>query len=550
MRASTLSFLGALAVLATACGDDDTSGTDDAGASDAGIDGGGGDAGSTSDAGGADECIPVRATTWTLEGLDDVSIGYLARLVPQVDGDTYDLSIQFYRYGDTEYVGTFDVSTGPDSNHESCAHCVQAWHGTDRTRGFFVTEGSLEITSDPFEMRLAGSLTGARLIEVTIEGPTLMSVPVPGGRCLVVEDVEFDRTFAPEGWTCATEAYHDGETCDCRCGPIDPDCYEDLPVEGCFPGEVCVGVPNQEIIRIDGACKERCDRATGDACDVGVCSFGPNNVDVCVSELEDWDPEADIGETCAEGAGFCAIDEGGFVRGVCDIHDRNDRECKPTCDEDSDCNLAVFERCYTITAGWPPEGFCSPRYPIDWTCSGDRYEDGTYCDCECGVFDPDCYDSTRAVRGCGDGETCVDGASCEPIPANDTCAAAIPLTPGTPVTGTTLGALTQYTAATPCVTSEQQGPDVAYSIALTAGQTLTVTATPTEHNLALSLRGPGAASVCDTAASCVAGVDANERAMAETLTYTATTAGTYYVIVDSFWSGEHGEFTLNATLTP
>lgn len=35
-----------------------------------------------------------------------------------------------------------------------------------------------------------------------------------------------------------------------------------------------------------------------------------------------------------------------------------------------------------------------------WTCDRKQYSDGAFCDCQCGLFDPDCDDESLPVRGC------------------------------------------------------------------------------------------------------------------------------------------------------
>jgi hypothetical protein len=139
-------------------------------------------------------------------------------------------------------------------------------------------------------------------------------------------------------------------------------------------------------------------------------------------------------------------------------------------------------------------------------------------------------------------------------PANDTCAAAIPLVIGTPVMGSTAGAARNYNMGlegATCTGFAQPGPDVVYSLALTANQTVTVTLSNTAptYDGSIALLGPGAATICDAApiTTCVKGADATFDGQNETFTYTATTAGTYFVIVDAFGANEGGTFTLNVT---
>ena len=501
------------------------------------------------DAGG---CIQASLEPFRLDVADDVSIRYRASIQPAIGGNPYDLYLEMNRYGDATYEGTFTLGEGPDANFGTCAHCVVAFTGTGLSRGFMADSGTLELRRDPFSLRLDAVLDGLRMIEITIEGEDLHSVPVPGGRCLVFDRVEVDRAFAPPGWTCNAEQYGDGETCNCRCGISDADCFEgSLPVAGCLPDQLC-------IARIDGfelrpACADPCDRDTGVSCPPrGVC------VDdfvggVCDDSDVRIDRDALVGERCSEGARHCAValapDGSGVANGYCDDTDPSNVVCRPRCEQDDECDAARFERCYTIgfSRDDTPYGFCAPRFPPSWTCSGARYEDGVTCDCECGAPDPDCTDPTRPLMGCDAAERCLSDAMCAPIPANDTCATATALGVGT-TTGTTRGGGDDYTHVRDgggCIAVDEDGPDVVYSIALTAGQRLRVVGSTSEFDIALSLLGPGSPAVCDRASSaCVAGTDSARFGEPETLDHVAAATGTYYLVVDSFYIEQLGAFEL------
>lgn len=528
--------------------------------SDAGrLDAPGTDAPTTADGGldargDAGECIAVTLENWELNQADDVSVRYRARVRPEIDGDAWDLYVEMLRYGDTEYVGTFPLGgTGPDGNFGTCAHCVIAFYGTTIDRGFLAEAGTLELGVDPFSLDLDATLTGVRLREVTIEGDDLHSVPVPNGRCLDVADTSIERHFAPEGWLCPADDYSDETTCDCRCGIMDPDCFAGLPVAGCEAGERCI-----YWLGPDGlvpACAEACDR-DAPTCDTDTACVDDSFGEVCEIDETRLDLEAAVGATCATPENrWCGI-TGGVATGMCDVWDRNDQQCRARCEVDDDCDTAAFERCYTIggdaegTRFW---GLCTPRFPEAWTCGGATFEDGVTCNCGCGAADPDCNDTTLEVVGCDTTESCAEGTTCVPIPENDTCATALPLAVGT-TEGSSLGARGDYTFvrdAGACLNVEEDGPDVVYSVSLTAGQTLTVELLA-EHNGSLYLLGPGAASICTAtpAAACVAGIDVAGGTEVETLTYTATAAGNYYLVVDAFWTGGYGDFELETTITP
>lgn len=193
--------------------------------------------------------------------------------------------------------------------------------------------------------------------------------------------------------------------------------------------------------------------------------------------------------------------------------------------------------------------------PSAWTCAAETYDDATNCNCMCGALDPDCYiDPLLPVAGCTTGGDVCFNDACVAPPANDTCQTAIALTIGTPVNGTTAGAGRTYDAGLDeptCTNFAQRGGDVVYSVDLTAGTAYTVTLSGlgAMHDGSISLVGPGAATLCDAdpIATCVAGSDAGDDGENDTFTYTPTTTGTYFVIVDGYGLTEGGPFTLAVT---
>lgn len=140
-----------------------------------------------------------------------------------------------------------------------------------------------------------------------------------------------------------------------------------------------------------------------------------------------------------------------------------------------------------------------------------------------------------------------------PPPVNDTCESATTLLLSTPVSGTTTGATNNYDSGLEtCTGYTQAGGDVAYSVLLFSGQTVTVTLSNVYPALdaSISLLGPGMASVCNAVpVTCLAGADANAFGGGETFSYPVTQTGTYYIIVDSFYTGskDTGPFTIQVT---
>jgi hypothetical protein len=192
--------------------------------------------------------------------------------------------------------------------------------------------------------------------------------------------------------------------------------------------------------------------------------------------------------------------------------------------------------------------------PTAWTCPHDQYEDGATCHCLCGAIDPDCLSDAAPVVNCTTvGDACFAGACVTP-PTNDTCAMATPLVLDTPATGTTAGAKHNYNAGlegATCTGDAQPGPDVVYSIDLTAttAYTITLSGLASTVDLSVAVIGPGAATQCDAnpITTCVGGADTPTNGATETVMFTAAATDTYYIVVDSWSAAVGGAFTLAIT---
>ena len=142
-----------------------------------------------------------------------------------------------------------------------------------------------------------------------------------------------------------------------------------------------------------------------------------------------------------------------------------------------------------------------------------------------------------------------------PPPLNDTCESAQTLTLFAPSSGTTTNATNNYDSGleTPtCTGYAQAGADVAYSITLMSGQSVTVTLSSVYATLdaSISLLGPGTASVCNASpVTCLKGADSNGFGAGESFSYNVTQSGVYYIIVDSYFTknGDTGSFTIAVT---
>lgn len=314
---------------------------------------------------GEDACIPVSLGPVRFSFQDDVSTHYEAQLTTTIDTAVPDyLVLQFFNYneriGDLG-IGSFALNDGANGNYGACTECVlvfvdQLDANATPTRTFFQSAGTITLTQNPRETRnLAGSLRGLQLVESTIGGPSLESAPVPGGACLVVDDLELDVRYVPAGWTCEPERFNAGDgVCDCNCGDVDDDCFSDpapTTVIGCEEGEAC---------RFDfvfgGAatpkCVETCDVFAGAGCaGGGVCALGDPQ-DLCQDDVDVVDL-AGVGEACG-------TDFNRFICGVVDTIPQGlcsngnfetgaDRVCQPLCERAADCNEGQF--CYTIVGG-------------------------------------------------------------------------------------------------------------------------------------------------------------------------------------------------------
>ncbi len=132
----------------------------------------------------------------------------------------------------------------------------------------------------------------------------------------------------------------------------------------------------------------------------------------------------------------------------------------------------------------------------------------------------------------------------------DTCASAITLVPGTPLTNQNLGDFgNDYVgpdtgSATDCFGST--AGDVAYTVTVPAGQVLTVLVTP-EAGFDPGLSVSESAAACD--ATCIATADRGSSGDPETYSYrnSGNAPKTLFIVVDGY-DGSSGTFSIGATL--
>jgi hypothetical protein len=435
---------------------------------------------------------------------DGSSISWSAPISTDLGGGgPANLSIQFYSVAADPLTGTIDLSAGDQNNFATCAACMLVFT-TDTTgalvKTFYQSGGSLALTEDPLATsHLSGTITNLSLIEVTIDQTSFMSTPVVGGVCLSLGTVTLASDAVPAAWTCSHALFSDGTNCDCACGAHDPDCdIAAAPVHGCTGTQVCANADT---------CTDTCNVLTTPpvACPTATDTCGYENTaagattDICYTDPTVADP-AILGGTCASTTPFLCAVTNTDAAGLCDNFFGVDSVCRKACDQNTDCNVAT-QVCTPLFATGT-KGICEPKPPINDTCT-----------------------TSQLI---------VVGAAA--------------------VTGTSAFATSNYNSgleAMTCTGFAQPGPDVVYKVVLTAAQAITVTLATTDANFdpSISILGPGTAgAVCGdpadtTAVTCLVGADANGKGMGETFPFTATTAGTYFIVVDSF-SFPGGAFTL------
>jgi hypothetical protein len=137
------------------------------------------------------------------------------------------------------------------------------------------------------------------------------------------------------------------------------------------------------------------------------------------------------------------------------------------------------------------------------------------------------------------------GIDAPPGAAPDTCAQALDVTAGAmqaggvTMTGDTSGYADDVRPASACTGFLPDGPDAIYSVTVNAGVTITAVATPTTGwDISLELVQP-----CAATPTCLDGSDAITGP--ETVMFTTTAQGTYYIVVDGYNPGVAGPFSLN-----
>lgn len=137
------------------------------------------------------------------------------------------------------------------------------------------------------------------------------------------------------------------------------------------------------------------------------------------------------------------------------------------------------------------------------------------------------------------------GIDAPPGAAPDTCAQALDVTAGAmqangvTMMGDTTGYADDVRPASSCTGFLPDGPDAIYSVTVNAGVTITAVATPTTGwDISLELVQP-----CTATPTCLDGSDAITGP--ETVMFTTTAQGTYFIVVDGYNPGVAGPFSVN-----
>ncbi len=237
------------------------------------------------------------------------------------------------------------------------------------------------------------------------------------------------------GWFCDPTYFGTGDGCDCDCGEYDPDCDD--------PTQIVLNCAFDETCSDAGTCEPDTGGPTGDwfcspawfgggdGCDCG-CGARDPDCDDPAQEVYGCLP----GQVC-DAAGDCASEGGGGdvpAEWTCLDWEYGDGEfCDCECGVyDPDCDVSDYAFNCGFGEACNADGTCEDPgsgsgVPAGWTCPDFWYDAGDDCECECGAYDPDCDDPTAPVYFCGPGETCGGDGTCTPgggapeVPAGWTC---------------------------------------------------------------------------------------------------------------------------------
>ena len=333
------------------------------------------------------------------------------------------LSLEFYGgdYGGPSGPGSFPID---GSNYADCGLCVlvyQNFAGNSPETFFYATEGGVEISSwDAAAGTISGSLTNAKLVEVTIDLQSYVSTPVSGGETWCISSITLDGQPAPSDETDSSDASDSSDPSDASDASDATDASDPTDVNVGNSATSC-GSPDQGLTPIDcteeGDAQAECVFSNHCLCGEGfVCADDSENFTeqecapgvMCVpaettTDAPDWSsrPAGQCAETadCPEfptGLQSCSPFPGGRCTGGCgsDSDCIGNAECKfgacvETCVDDLDCHLGL--RCSA--------GSCLQQNCVAGTCPTPGYA---------------CNDSDRCVRSsCSADSQCANGFYCQ-----------------------------------------------------------------------------------------------------------------------------------------
>ena len=217
--------------------------------------------------------------------------------------------------------------------------------------------------------------------------------------------------------TCATDKTCDNEKCvrDCQ-----PDCSgKECGDDGC--GGSC-GTCQQDETCTNGSCVPNCTPdCTGKECgDDGcgsTCGTCPANHD-CINgkcECRKQCAGRQCGpDGCGGSCGSCANGSICTFNGLC---------CQPDCTGKECGGNGCDGQCGTCQSGYSCVGNkCVGGAPSGWICTGTKYRAADGCDCNCGVYDPDCDSQPVPAYNCPPNNVCTkEGACCQPDCTDKEC---------------------------------------------------------------------------------------------------------------------------------
>jgi hypothetical protein len=256
------------------------------------------------------------------------------------------------------------------------------------------------------------------------------SLPLAGCADLEVCDAKgMCVSKIPVGWTCPQNAYAALDACDCGCGVPDPDCkFASLPLYGCSQGDACT----------DGQCKACVPECTGKTCGAdgcggfcGLCADGKACdggacVDPCGAKPLACKSATCGSDGCGGQCGTCPGDKT-CSAGQCIAGGPSPYSCQGHCGSKADSGCSCTAKCAQL-------GTCCGDYGVQCTCTPDCAgkscgSDGCGGSCgTCSGAKPYCGSDGQCTGTCKPqctGKTCGDdgcGGQCGTCGAADTCA--------------------------------------------------------------------------------------------------------------------------------